>query len=112
MKWDGDSAKIGVARVQTGPGNCLPAAAATVQSGDSGPQTSRLRKNEIFTGVNLPDGFILPLVSIDSGAGAPPTSSGDACGARYVRRSFPMEPDLKVTRVKRDPLTRACAVLL
>ncbi len=48
--------------------------------------TVTITKNEILTGLNQPDDFILALVEVD----------GDSATPRYVRRPFQKEPDFSV----------------
>jgi len=54
-----------------------------------GADTVTVTKNEILTGLNKPDDFILALVEVDGAAAAP----------RYVRRPFGREPDFGATAV-------------
>ncbi len=55
--------------------------------------TVTITKNEILTGLNKPDDFILAIVEVD----------GDRPGVpRYVRRPFGREPDFGVTSVNYD----------
>lgn len=49
--------------------------------------TVTVTKNEILTGLNKPDEFILAIVEVDGQAGQP----------RYVRRPFTNEPDFELT---------------
>jgi hypothetical protein len=58
-----------------------------------GAQTVTVTKNEILTGLNQPDGFILALVLL--GGDQPPQ-------VRYVRRPFQKEPDFGATSVNYD----------
>jgi superfamily II DNA or RNA helicase len=58
----------------------------------AGAQTVTITKNEVLTGLNKPDDFILALVEID----------GDRATPRYVRRPFQREPDFGVTSVNYD----------
>jgi len=58
----------------------------------AGAQTVTLTKNEILTGLNKPEDFILALVEID----------GDRATPRYVRWSFQREPDFGVMSVNYD----------
>jgi len=55
-----------------------------------GAGTVTVTKNEILTGLNMPDNFILAIVQIDGDVAAPP---------RYVRQPFENEPDFAVTSV-------------
>ena len=55
----------------------------------AGTRTVTLTKNEILTGLNKPDDFILALVDVDGAAATP----------RYVRRPFGKEPDFGATGV-------------
>ena len=55
----------------------------------SGADTVTVTKNEILTGLNKPDDFILALVEVD----------GESATPRYVRRPFQREPDFGVTSV-------------
>ena len=52
-------------------------------------QTVTVTKNEILTGLNKPDDFILAVVEVD----------GDATTPRYIRRPFEREPDFAVTSI-------------
>ena len=54
-----------------------------------GAKTVTITKNEILTGLNKPDDFILAIGLVD----------GDAVELRYVRRPFQREPDFGVTSV-------------
>jgi hypothetical protein len=54
--------------------------------------TVTITKNEILTGLNKPEDFILALVEVD----------GDKIIPRYVRRPFQREPDFGVTSVNYD----------
>jgi len=58
----------------------------------AGAKTVTITRNEILTGLNKPDEFILALVEID----------GDRATPRYVRRPFSREPDFGVTSVNYD----------
>jgi superfamily II DNA or RNA helicase len=58
-----------------------------------GARTVTITKNEILTGLNKPDDFILAIVEVDGEAAAEP---------RYVRRPFQREPDFGVTSVNYD----------
>ncbi len=55
----------------------------------AGADTVTVTKNEILTGLNKPDEFILAIVEVDGQAGEP----------RYVRSPFRNPPDFEVTRV-------------
>jgi hypothetical protein len=57
-----------------------------------GAQTVTLTKNEILTGLNKPDEFILAIVIIDQ----------DSTVVRYCRTPFETEPDFKATSVNYD----------
>lgn len=57
-----------------------------------GADTVTITKNEILTGLNKPDDFILAICLID----------GDDVSVRYVRRPFDKEPDFKATSVNYD----------
>jgi hypothetical protein len=57
-----------------------------------GADTVTITKNEILTGLNKPDDFILAVGLID----------GDGVNLRYVRRPFAREPDFGVTSVNYD----------
>jgi superfamily II DNA or RNA helicase len=57
-----------------------------------GSKTVTITKNEILTGLNKPDDFILALAIIDQ----------DLAHIRYVRRPFATEPDFKATSVNYD----------
>jgi hypothetical protein len=56
----------------------------------AGARTVTVTKNEILTGLNKPDEFILAVVLVDEDRGRPPV---------YVRRPFQREPDFGVTSV-------------
>lgn len=56
-------------------------------------RTVTITKNEILTGLNKPDDFVLALVHVDGDTAAEP---------RYVRRPFQREPDFGVTSVNYD----------
>ncbi len=58
----------------------------------AGAKTVTITKNEILTGLNKPDEFILAIVEIDGDPGTP----------HYVRRPFQREPDFGVTSVNYD----------
>jgi hypothetical protein len=55
----------------------------------AGAKTVTVTKNEILTGLNKPEDFILALVEID----------GDVATAKYVRKPFEREPDFAVTSI-------------
>jgi hypothetical protein len=55
-------------------------------------RTVTITKNEILTGLNKPDDFILALGLID----------GDQVEVRYVRKPFVREPDFGATSVNYD----------
>jgi superfamily II DNA or RNA helicase len=57
-----------------------------------GAKTVTITKNEILTGLNKPEDFILALAVIDQ----------DRADLRYVRRPFQIEPDFKATSVNYD----------
>ena len=57
-----------------------------------GAKTVTITKNEILTGLNKPDEFILAIVSLDRRPGR----------VRYVRMPFEKEPDFKATSVNYD----------
>jgi hypothetical protein len=57
-----------------------------------GAKTVTVTKNEILTGLNKPDEFILAIVVLDP----------DRADARYVRIPFEKEPDFKATSVNYD----------
>jgi superfamily II DNA or RNA helicase len=57
-----------------------------------GAKTVTITKNEILTGLNKPEQFILAIVVIDQ----------DATSVRYCRTPFEMEPDFKATSVNYD----------
>lgn len=56
----------------------------------AGARTVTVTKNEILTGINSADQFILALVEVENGQARPP---------RYVRNPFTSEPDFGVTSV-------------
>jgi superfamily II DNA or RNA helicase len=58
-----------------------------------GAKTVTVTKNEILTGLNKPEDFILAIVEVDGTTGGRP---------RYVRRPFGREPDFDVTSVNYD----------
>jgi hypothetical protein len=58
----------------------------------AGAQTVTVTRNEILTGFNKPEDFILALVEVD----------GERTTARYLRRPFQREPDFAVTSVNYD----------
>lgn len=67
-----------------------------------GADTVTVTKNEILTGLNKPDAFILALVEVD----------GDETSVRYVRRPFRLEPDFGATSVNynlRELLSRTAS---
>ncbi len=55
----------------------------------AGADTVTVTKNEILTGLNKPDQFILAIVQVDRHAQEP----------RYVRRPFTNQPDFEITSV-------------
>jgi hypothetical protein len=55
----------------------------------AGADTVTITKNEILTGLNKPDDFILALVEV----------KGDSATPRYVRRPFQKEPDFAAASV-------------
>jgi hypothetical protein len=57
-----------------------------------GAKTITITKNEILTGLNKPDQFILAVVVIDQ----------DKTAVRYCRTPFEKEPDFKATSVNFD----------
>jgi len=58
----------------------------------AGAVTVTITKNEILTGLNKPEDFILAVVEVD----------GEQTTARYVRAPFQREPDFAVTSVNYD----------
>ena len=56
-------------------------------------KTVTVTRNEILTGLNEPDQYILALVEIEDGEARPPS---------YVRQPFNTEPDFGVTSVNYD----------
>jgi hypothetical protein len=58
----------------------------------AGAATVTVTRNEIITGLNKPDDFILALVEVD----------GDSVKPRYVWRPFNSEPDFAATSVNYD----------
>jgi hypothetical protein len=64
-----------------------------------GASTVTITKNEILTGFNKPDQFILAVVLLDS----------ERAETRYIRNPFDKEPDFKATSVNFD-LTRLLAL--
>ncbi len=63
-----------------------------VKGRTAGARTVTVTKNEILTGLNKPDDFILALVEVGDHAGPP----------RYLRRPSVREPDFGVTSVNDD----------
>jgi hypothetical protein len=59
----------------------------------AGADTVTVTRNEILTGINAEDQYILALVEVADGQARPP---------RYVRRPFQREPDFGVTSVNYD----------
>jgi hypothetical protein len=59
----------------------------------AGARTVTATKNEILTGLNKPDDFILAIVEVDGDSVRPP---------RYIRRPFQREPDFAATSVNYD----------
>ncbi len=57
------------------------------------PEFPEFMKNEILTGLNKPDEFILAVVLVQDGQAQEP---------RYVHRPFGREPDFGVTSVNYD----------
>ena len=57
-----------------------------------GNDTVTITKNEILTGLNKPDEFILAIVQVD----------GENTEAKYVRQPFQKEPDFEATSVNYD----------
>jgi hypothetical protein len=57
-----------------------------------GAKTVTITKNEILTGLNKPDEFILAIALIEA----------ENAAVRYVRRPFATEPDFKATSVNYD----------
>jgi hypothetical protein len=55
----------------------------------SGAETVTITKNEILTGLNKPNDFILAIVEVD----------GDSATPRYVRQPFQKEPDFGAASV-------------
>ena len=58
----------------------------------AGAKTVTISKNEILTGFNKPEDFILAIVEVE----------GESASPRYVRRPFTREPDFGVTSVNYD----------
>ncbi len=58
----------------------------------AGADTVTITKNEILTGLNMPDDFILAIGSVD----------GEVVDLRYVRMPFEKEPDFNATSVNYD----------
>jgi len=70
-----------------------------------GATTVTITKNEILTGFNKPEDFILALVLVP-----PQTVTQEACKVFYLRKPFQREPDFGVTSVNYslpDLLTKA-----
>ena len=59
----------------------------------AGARTVTITRNEILTGLNKPDEFVLAVVQVDGDAASTP---------RYIRRPFGREPDFGVTSVNYD----------
>ena len=58
-----------------------------------GARTATITKNEILTGLNKPEDFVLAIVPIKDGVAQAP---------RYVKKPFTREPDFNVTSVNYD----------
>jgi superfamily II DNA or RNA helicase len=58
----------------------------------AGAETVTITRNEILTGLNKPEDFILAIVQLD----------GDLATPRYLRRPFKREPDFAATSVNYD----------
>jgi hypothetical protein len=56
----------------------------------AGAKTVTITRNEILTGVNSPEQYILAIVEVESGSAMPPC---------YIRQPFETEPDFGVTSV-------------
>jgi len=56
-------------------------------------------KNEILTGLNKPDDFILAVVEIAERGADGDANGGTARAPRYVRRPFRREPDFGASAV-------------
>ena len=59
----------------------------------AGAETVTVTRNEILTGINSPEQYILAIVEVEDGQAKAP---------RYVRRPFGQEPDFGVTSVNYD----------
>jgi hypothetical protein len=59
----------------------------------AGADTVTITRNEILTGINSPEQFILALVEVEDGEAREP---------RYVREPFGAEPDFGVTSANYD----------
>ena len=57
----------------------------------AGAKTVTITRNEILTGLNAPEQFILALVEV--------SNDGQGNAPRYVRQPFSKEPDFGVTSV-------------
>jgi hypothetical protein len=68
--------------------NCLKF--IEVKGRAKGAETLTISKNEILTGLNASDNFILAIVCVDENR---------QCDTRYVRNPFLKEPDFDVTSV-------------
>ena len=64
-----------------------------VKGRQAGARTVTITKNEVLTGLNKPDDFILAIVEVDGETPKVP---------RYVRRPFQREPDFAATSVNYD----------
>lgn len=67
----------------------------------AGADMVTITRNEILTGINSPEQYILALVEVEDGQAPAP---------RYLRRPFGKEPDFGVTSVNYDlkePLARS-----
>lgn len=64
-----------------------------------GARTVTISKNEILTGFNMPNQFILAIVEIEPSLAE---TEKDQTDVRYIRQPFEKEPDFKATSVNYD----------
>jgi len=64
-----------------------------VKGRKAGAETVTVTRNEILTGINSPEQFILAIVEVEDGIGTEPI---------YIRNPFNKEPDFGVTSVQYD----------
>jgi hypothetical protein len=71
----------------------IEATVIEVEGRRAGADTVTVTRNEILTGINSPNQYILAIVEVEDGQARPP---------RYVQRPFKKEPDFGVTSVNYD----------